>query len=73
MINRAPRAWGRFYEWLDRQENYGSQMGWLFLAKARLSQLLLRFQPTRGGVGFSGLSAHDRDDPGGRAGRLSAG
>jgi len=45
IINRAPRAWGRFYEWLDRQENYGGQMGWLFLARARLSHLLLRFQP----------------------------
>ena len=46
IINRAPGAWGRFYEWLDRQENYGSQMGWLFMARARLSQLLLRFQPS---------------------------
>ncbi len=46
VINRSPRAWGRFYQWLDRQENYGSQMGWLFMAKARLSQLLVRFQPT---------------------------
>ncbi len=46
IINRAPGAWGRFYEWLDRQENYASQMGWLFLARARLSQLLLRFQPS---------------------------
>jgi processive 1,2-diacylglycerol beta-glucosyltransferase len=45
IINRAPRAWGRFYEWLDRQENYGEQMGWLFLARTRLSHLLLRFQP----------------------------
>ncbi|HEY1583691.1 MAG TPA: hypothetical protein VGF73_11395 [Chthoniobacterales bacterium] len=46
VINRAPRAWGQFYKWLDRQENYSRQMGWLFLARARLSQLLLRFQPT---------------------------
>ena len=46
IINRAPGAWGRFYEWLDRQENYGAQMGWLFMARARLSQLLLRFQPS---------------------------
>ncbi len=45
VINRAPRAWSRFYEWLDRQENFAPQMGWLFLARARLSQLLLRFQP----------------------------
>jgi len=45
-INRAPRAWSRFYQWLDRQEEFAPQMGWLFLAKARLSRLLLRFQPT---------------------------
>ena len=46
VINRAPRAWSRLYQWLDRQEKFAPQMGWLFLAKARLSQLLLRFQPT---------------------------
>jgi processive 1,2-diacylglycerol beta-glucosyltransferase len=46
MINRMPRAWGRLYNWLDRQENYASQLGWLFMAKARLSQLLVRFQPS---------------------------
>ncbi|MEO5753887.1 MAG: galactosyldiacylglycerol synthase [Chthoniobacterales bacterium] len=46
MINRTPRAWGQLYRWLDGQENYGSQMGWLFMARARLSQLLVRFQPT---------------------------
>ena len=46
LINRAPRPWARFYKWLDRQEEYGSHMRWLFMVKARLSQLLLRFQPT---------------------------
>ncbi|MGH8092661.1 MAG: MGDG synthase family glycosyltransferase [Chthoniobacterales bacterium] len=46
LINRAPRPWSRFYKWLDRQEDYGSRMRWLFTVKARLSQLLLRFQPT---------------------------
>jgi processive 1,2-diacylglycerol beta-glucosyltransferase len=45
-INRAPRTWGRFYNWLDRQDKFAPKMGWLFLAKARLAQLLLRFQPT---------------------------
>ncbi len=45
-INRAPRLWSRFYAWLDRQEKFAPQMGWLFLARARLSQLLLRYQPT---------------------------
>ncbi len=46
VINRAPRAWGRFYHWLDRQEAYAPRLGWLFLARSRLSQLLVRFQPT---------------------------
>jgi processive 1,2-diacylglycerol beta-glucosyltransferase len=46
MINRAPQSWSRLYQWLDRQEEYGPRLRWLFLAKGRLSQLLLRFQPT---------------------------
>ncbi len=46
MINRAPRAWASVYRWLDRQEGYAPQMRWLFLAKGKLSQLLVRFQPT---------------------------
>ena len=46
LINRAPSAWNRFYRWLDKREEFASQMGWLFMVRARLSQLLLRFQPT---------------------------
>ena len=46
LINRAPRAWERLYKWLDRQENHASQLRWLFRAKARLSEVLVRFQPT---------------------------
>ncbi len=46
VINRTPRTWGRFYRWLDAQEKYGPRMRWLFRAKARLSELLVRFQPT---------------------------
>jgi processive 1,2-diacylglycerol beta-glucosyltransferase len=45
VINRAPGPWSRFYKWLDRQEEYASHMRWLFAVKARLRQLLLRFQP----------------------------
>jgi UDP-N-acetylglucosamine:LPS N-acetylglucosamine transferase len=45
-INRAPALWGRFYQWLDRQEKFSPKMRWLFIAKARLSQTLLRFRPT---------------------------
>jgi processive 1,2-diacylglycerol beta-glucosyltransferase len=46
LINRAPRTWGRLYDWTDRQENFSANMRWLFQAKNRLSQLLVRFQPT---------------------------
>ncbi len=46
MINRTPRAWARVYQWTDRQQDYASNMRLLFQAKNRLSQLLLRFQPT---------------------------
>ena len=46
MINRTPATWGRLYRWLDRREAYAPQLRWLFMARARLSQLLVRFQPT---------------------------
>ena len=46
LINRAPRAWAVLYAWTDRQSSYGSNMRPFFQAKSRLSQLLLRFQPT---------------------------
>ena len=46
LINRAPRTWARVYEWTDRPQDYAANMRVLFQAKSRLSQLLLRFQPT---------------------------
>jgi processive 1,2-diacylglycerol beta-glucosyltransferase len=46
LINRAPRAWAKIYEWTDRPQDYVAHMRVLFQAKSRLSQLLLRFQPT---------------------------
>ena len=46
LINRAPRAWSHFYRWLDRREKFGPQFRWLSMARARLSELLLRFRPT---------------------------
>src|SRR5450432_768783 len=46
LINRSPRLWKRFYDWTDRQENFSASMRWIFQAKNRLSQLLVRFQPT---------------------------
>ena len=46
LINRAPRAWGRFYRWLDERREFAPQICRLPLAKGRLSELLVRFQPT---------------------------
>ena len=46
LINRAPRLWKRFYDWTDRHEDFSASMRWIFQAKNRLSQLLVRFQPT---------------------------
>jgi processive 1,2-diacylglycerol beta-glucosyltransferase len=46
MINRAPGTWGRLYRWLDGRQEFAPQLRWLFMAKGRLSQLLVRFQPT---------------------------
>jgi UDP-N-acetylglucosamine:LPS N-acetylglucosamine transferase len=46
VINRAPQAWSQFYRWLDRREKFGPQFRWLSRARARLSELLLRFRPT---------------------------
>ena len=45
-INRVPRVWGHFYNWLDRQQRYGPKMRWLSRARAQLAQLLGRFQPS---------------------------
>jgi processive 1,2-diacylglycerol beta-glucosyltransferase len=45
-INHFPQSWGRFYNWLDRQEEFAPKMRWLFLARARLGRLLQRFQPS---------------------------
>jgi processive 1,2-diacylglycerol beta-glucosyltransferase len=46
LINRAPGAWGRFYNWLDGREEFAPQIRRLPMVKGRLSQLLARFQPT---------------------------
>ncbi len=46
LINRAPRGWARLYRWLDGRQEFAPQLRWLFMAKGRLSQLLVRFQPT---------------------------
>ena len=46
LINRSPRTWARVYKWIDRQEDWTSRLSPFFQARSRLSELLLRFQPT---------------------------
>ena len=46
VINRAPWIWSRIYQLVDRRENFGSRFGWLGMARARLSELFLRFRPS---------------------------
>ena len=46
LINRAPGAWGRFYRWLDRRQEFAPQIGRLPMVEGRLSELLVRFRPT---------------------------
>ena len=45
MINRAPRTWSAFYNWLDRKKNYDGDFKLLFALKRKLNQLLERAQP----------------------------
>ena len=46
VINRAPWLWSQIYRWADRGENFGGRFRWLRIARARLSELLLRFRPS---------------------------
>src|SRR5689334_19508 len=46
LINRAPWIWTQIYRWADRGENFGGRFRWLRIARARLSELLLRFRPS---------------------------
>ena len=45
LINNAPRAWSRVYEWLDRQQGFGGKLNVFFTAKSRFHELLERFEP----------------------------
>jgi len=45
IINRAPKTWGRIYHWIDARDQFGKKLGFLFLLKNRLRELLERFQP----------------------------
>jgi processive 1,2-diacylglycerol beta-glucosyltransferase len=46
LINRAPWMWSQVYQWADRGESFGAQFRWLRIARARLSELFLRFRPS---------------------------
>jgi processive 1,2-diacylglycerol beta-glucosyltransferase len=46
LINRAPWMWSQIYQLADRRQDFGTRFRWLRMARARLSELLLRFQPT---------------------------
>ena len=45
LINNAPRAWSRVYQWLDRQQKFGGKLNVFFTAKDRLRRLLGSFEP----------------------------
>jgi processive 1,2-diacylglycerol beta-glucosyltransferase len=45
VINRAPRTWSFFYNWLDRKENFEGDFRLLYALKSRLAQLLARTRP----------------------------
>jgi processive 1,2-diacylglycerol beta-glucosyltransferase len=45
MINRAPRTWAAFYNYIDRKKNFGGDFRLLFALKRKLAQLIERTQP----------------------------
>lgn len=45
LINHAPRAWSKVYQWLDRQEKFAGNFKVFFSAKKQLRRLLGRFEP----------------------------
>lgn len=45
LINHAPRAWSKVFNWVDRQKNHSASTKPLFMAKNRLARMLARFRP----------------------------
>ena len=45
LVNRAPRAWGIVYRWLDRKTDYDTEFQRLTRLKSRFAPLLASFQP----------------------------
>lgn len=45
LVNRAPRAWGVVYRWLDHKTNYDTEFRRLIRLKAQFAPVLDRFQP----------------------------
>ena len=68
LINNAPRAWSRVYQWLDRQQKFGGKLNVFFTARDRFHRLLGRFEPDVI-VSVYPAYAHMLDDMLGPAGR----
>lgn len=45
LINRAPRAWSRFYRWLDARKSFGGDLRIFSALQKTLAQHLARFRP----------------------------
>src|SRR5215510_3724518 len=45
LVNRAPRAWGVVYRWLDRKTDYDAEFRRLTRLKAQFAPVLHRFRP----------------------------
>ena len=46
LINRAPRTWSYFYNWLDRKKNFDGDFRLLYALKKRLAELIARTKPS---------------------------
>lgn len=44
-INQLPRAWGAFYNWLDRRKNFSTGMRWLYPVRQRLANIVSTDRP----------------------------
>lgn len=45
LINRAPDAWSRIYDWIDQEKEVRDRLRVFFMARRRLRMLLERFRP----------------------------
>ena len=57
IVDRFPKIWGTFYDWLERKENYDRDLQKYARLRDRLEGVLERFQPDVA-VGFSAVPLH---------------